>query len=176
MGIWEVLFIFSFWLLTFAIFLRLILWGPCGTILVIWHDLFWHWIGELGTVQMVLKPLQLCLVRWSHSKGCFSLHYKSSAHTVLFWVHLMLSKWGNTFSFSLKWNYMKGNTTLRKDRRGGKPFCLFFFYLLELGNRWVNCAARPKEGQLMFADVRYAVRATHKESFRSSSGAEWLWV
>lgn len=50
------------------------------------------------------------------------------------------------------------------------------FYLLELGNRWVNCAARPKERQLMFADARYAVRETHKESFCSSSDAEWRWV
>lgn len=57
---------------------------------------------------------------------------------------------------------MKGNAALRKDREAGNHFD--FFYLLELGNRWVNCAARPKEGQLMFVDVRYAVRETHKES------------
>lgn len=94
MGIWEVLFVFSLSFLTLAIFLRLILWGLCDMILVICYDLFWPCIGELGTVQMVPKPIQLCLIRWSHSRRCFSLRYKSSAHTVLCWAHLIFSKWG----------------------------------------------------------------------------------
>lgn len=135
-----------------------------GTGLVSWGLSRWFWslYSFVWSDEAIHRDAFHCITR--------ALPTLCSSESILCWAS------EETPSHS-HWNETTWREIWHWERiEGAGNHFVFFFYLLELGNRWVNCAARPKEGQLMFADVRYAVRATHKESFRSSSGAEWLWV